>query len=102
MTLDEATTEAEDGKREVHELKCWPDYFRAIVRGDKTFEVRRDDRGFQKGDILHLVEYDPKKVEPFRLTGNVEQLLISYVLTGGQFGIESGYVVLGLQKFDHE
>lgn len=103
MTLDEATSEAEDGKRCTHDLKCWPAYFDATVRGDKPFEIRRDDRGFQKGDILNLIEYDPAKLtEGSRRTGNVEQRLISYVLTGGQFGIEPGYVVLGLQRFDDE
>jgi hypothetical protein len=103
MTLEEAEAEAEDGKRTVHTLKCWPAYFEAIERGDKTFEVRRDDRGFQKGDILNLVEYDPKKpTEGQRFTGNATQVLVSYVLTGGQFGIEPGHVVMGLQRFDEE
>lgn len=37
-----------------HVLKTLPDYFDAVARGEKTFEVRRDDRGFQKGDILVL------------------------------------------------
>ena len=34
-----------------HELKTLPKYFDAIVVGEKTFEVRRDDRGFQKGPL---------------------------------------------------
>lgn len=37
-----------------HILKCWPEYFDAIKAGIKPFEVRRDDRGFQRGDILIL------------------------------------------------
>lgn len=51
-----------------HKLKTWPVYFDAIERGEKPFDVRRDDRGFQKGDVLilqrtcednvHRVEYD--------------------------------------------
>lgn len=85
----------------VHELKTWPVYFDAVERGEKTFEVRRDDRGFQKGDTvrllrtsersLHQVEYDYHG----RPCGVIERE-ISWVLTGGQFGIEAGYVVLGL------
>ena len=38
-----------------HELKCLPVYFDAVKRGDKNFEVRRDDRGFQKGDTIKLM-----------------------------------------------
>jgi|CXWL01.1.fsa_nt_gi hypothetical protein len=41
-----------------HELKTLPQYWDAVQRGEKTFEVRRDDRGFQKGDVLELVRHD--------------------------------------------
>ncbi|EJL36575.1 hypothetical protein PMI01_00950 [Caulobacter sp. AP07] len=81
---------------QTHRLKPSPTYFRAIQSGEKTFEVRRDDRGFQKGDLLHLVEYDPAIIAALALTGRSITKRISYVLTGGQLGIESGYVVLGL------
>ena len=40
-----------------HKLKCWPQYFDAIERGDKPFDVRRDDRGFQKGDVIVLQRF---------------------------------------------
>jgi hypothetical protein len=102
VTLGEATSEAEDGKRTVHELKCWPAYFEAVARGDKNFEVRRDDRGFQKGDILALREWDPDQPCEGLQSCNFEHRLITYVLTGGQLGIEPGHVVLGLQKLDDE
>jgi hypothetical protein len=42
-----------------HELKCWPRYFERILDGTKTFEVRRDDRGFKSGDVLWLREWEP-------------------------------------------
>lgn len=42
-----------------HELKCWPDYFDAVALGRKTFEFRKDDRGFYVGDELLLREFDP-------------------------------------------
>ena len=40
----------------VHQLKTLPVYFDAVERGEKTFEVRRDDRGFQKGDVVRLLK----------------------------------------------
>lgn len=80
----------------VHWLKTLPTYFAAVERGDKTFEVRRDDRGFQRGDVLVLWRYDPMHPVPQDQAPRVIRH-ISYVLTGGQFGIEPGYVVLGLQ-----
>ena len=42
-----------------HELKCWPEFFSAIVSGVKTFEIRKNDRGFTAGDELLLKEYVP-------------------------------------------
>ena len=44
----------------VHALKTIQPYYNDVWRGDKTFEVRYDDRGFQVGDLLKLEEYDPK------------------------------------------
>lgn len=43
-----------------HELKTWPVYFQRVWKGEKTFEVRLDDRGYQKGDTVVLREWDPK------------------------------------------
>lgn len=82
-----------------HELKCWPEYFDAISRGEKKFDVRRDDRGFQKGDSVKMTKWDPKTQRALRdVWGNSPLTLtkrIRYILTGGHFGIEAGFVVLG-------
>lgn len=42
-----------------HDLKAWPEFFDAVDRGDKPFEVRRNDRGFQRGGVLVLRKYSP-------------------------------------------
>jgi hypothetical protein len=42
-----------------HELKIWPVYYEAVRSGAKTFELRQNDRGFQKGDKVILREFDP-------------------------------------------
>lgn len=39
-----------------HELKKGPEVFDAVVRLDKTYEIRKDDRGFEVGDRVHLRE----------------------------------------------
>ena len=43
--------------RQHHELKIKPEYYRAVEKGDKTFEVRFNDRNYHKYDILHLREW---------------------------------------------
>jgi hypothetical protein len=42
-----------------HELKTWPDSYAAVLTGEKTFEFRKDDRGFAVEDLLVLREYVP-------------------------------------------
>lgn len=81
----------------VHNLKTWPEYFDAIYSGEKTFEVRKNDRNFQKGDVLILEEWDNKRK---LYTGEQIQANVTYILQGGQFGIEEGFCVMGLETFD--
>lgn len=33
-----------------------PEYFEPVIKGEKTFEIRVNDRGFKKGDYLALNE----------------------------------------------
>jgi hypothetical protein len=77
-----------------HVLKTWPQYFSRILSHEKTFEVRQNDRDFQAGDFLDLREWCPETKE---FTGHTALVTVSYVLHGGQFGIEAGYCVLGLK-----
>lgn len=84
-------------ERVEHEVKCWPPYFEAVASGSKPFEVRKNDRGFQKGDALVLKEWNPNyNYGSGAYTGRAHRCIITYVLAGGVFGIEPGYVVLGL------
>lgn len=77
-----------------HELKTWPAYFGDVLRGVKPFEVRRDDRDFQVGDILRLSEFNMHTGH----TGRVLERRVTYLLPGGSFGIEEGYCVMGLSE----
>lgn len=85
----------------IHKLKVWPEYWDVLASGEKKFEVRRDDRGFQRGDVLllqrtheisHNVELDYRGQPMYEIRKRV-----GWILTGGQFGIEPGYVVMSLE-----
>jgi hypothetical protein len=82
-----------------HKLKTWPQYFRAVEREEKPFEVRKADRDFQVGDYLCLVEFDPQHD---MLTGKYVYRRITYMLssTDAPRGLVDGFVVLGLDTVD--
>ena len=82
-----------ENKTVIHQLKTWPQYFQAILRGDKDFEVRKNDRNYQCGDELLLREYDPQNGTT---TGRILHRKVKYILHGDQFGIEAGFCIMGL------
>lgn len=78
-----------------HHLKTWPEYFQAVRSGVKTFEARRDDRGFEVGDILVLAEWDPRTGF---FSGEKEVRTITYILRGTEH-VAPGYCILGLSTW---
>ena len=77
-----------------HHIKSWPEYFQALLDGEKTFEARKNDRDYQAGDFLTIKEYDPAKNA---YTGRALHARVHYVLYGGHFGLAPGYCILSLK-----
>lgn len=76
-----------------HLLKTIDPYFYMVETGIKKFEIRNDDRVFKLGDVLVLARWHEG-----RFTGERLYRRVSYIFTGGQFGLEAGYVVMGIEK----
>ena len=93
-------------KQRRHELKCWPQFFRVLLDGTKTFDVRKDDRDFRVGDLITFKEYDPLDddfVEGGQVagySGRSVDLKIVYIFRGedcpGMWLLQQNVVVLGL------
>lgn len=77
----------------VHYLKTWPEFFEAVLGGQKNFEIRRNDRGFKTGDGVVLQEYEPVAKQ---FTGRSITFEIGFVLDDKRFGLCSGYCVFTL------
>lgn len=43
-----------------HDLKLSVEFCDAVLSGEKTFEVRKNDRGFQTGDLIRFIPTDGK------------------------------------------
>lgn len=75
----------------MHELKIYPKYFEAIIDGKKTFEIRKNDRGFQVGDRVVLKEWDN-----IVYSGREIHAEIKYILDDKFIGLADGYVAFSL------
>lgn len=77
----------------IHELKTLQKYFDAVANGDKTFEVRKNDRDYHVGDFLALNEIT--EIEK-KYTGRCCLLRITYILTAEEY-VKPGYAILSVE-----
>lgn len=88
-TLNQRETEMK-----IHDLKIWPEHFEALMTGEKTCEVRLNDRGYLPGDMLHLREFKP---EESRYTQREMTRMVTHITDGEDSGVMHGYVVLSVR-----
>ena len=77
-----------------HKLRIKEEFANAIITGEKNFEIRKNDRGFQRGDLIEFVVVDDKGVAHHH---EIDEYLykINYVMNG--YGLKNGYVVFGIE-----
>lgn len=74
--------------QKVHQIRLAKPYFDDVANGIKTFELRKNDRGYKKGDILEMMEFTDGKN-----TGRMVKVLVTYILED-YTGIEDGYCIM--------
>ncbi|WP_100488582.1 DUF3850 domain-containing protein [Sporolactobacillus pectinivorans] len=74
----------------IHEIKILPEYFAAVVSGDKTFEIRKNDHDYKLGDTVTLNEWTKEK----GYTGYRTSKTIGYIT---DFEQKPGFVVFSLK-----
>lgn len=77
-----------------HELKIHPQYFKDVLLNLKKFEIRKNDRNYQEGDVLILNEFNP---ETQKYTGNQVKRKVFYILKDAP-GLLPDYVILQITK----
>ena len=82
-------------KQTTHHIKIRESFANAVHMGIKTFEIRKNDRGYQKGDhVKFTVLYDSDGLEMISHPLHDMTFEITYVLAG--WGLQDGYVVFGI------
>lgn len=77
--------------RQHHYIKILPEYYRAVERGEKTFEVRFNDRNYQNRDVLHLQEWANGLY-----TGRSIDAEVTYLLDSPDY-CKEGYVIMAIK-----
>ena len=83
----------------LHKIKIREEFADAILNGDKTFEVRFNDRVYQKGDTVKFSVVTETGIV-FNHPINEMEFDITYVLSG--WGLKKGYVAFGIRRINND
>lgn len=87
-TMNNLPSDTQENGQKVHHIKLGATFFDEVAAGEKTFELRKNDRDYKKGDILEMMEFKDGKN-----TGRTVRVLVTYILT--EFtGLEDGYCIM--------
>jgi len=77
-----------------HVLKTDPMIWDAIASGEKRFELRRDDRNYQTGDLVVLYRGTHSTIPQLHFR-------VGYILRDAvEWGLRAGFVTFQLEKVD--
>ena len=89
---------AEGEKMKIHQLKILDCFADEIIAGNKMFELRKNDRGYRKGDYICFTVISDESGKEIKHTINTRLYEITCVLSG--WGLMDGYVALGIREAD--
>ena len=82
----------------IHQLKILDRFADEIIAGNKMFELRKNDRGYQKGDYICFTVISDESGKEVKHAINTRLYKITCVLGG--WGLKDGYVALGIREAD--
>ena len=85
-----------------HKIKLLEYFADDVLYGDKCFEIRENDRGYQKGDIIKFIVIDKRGIEMMHPLSDwfKHSYQITYVING--WGLKDNYVVFGIKPYKEE
>lgn len=75
----------------IHQIKLEAEFFDDALSGRKSFELRKNDRNYEEGDVLEMEE-----VKDGAKTGRKCSKRIVYMMENFE-GLENGYCILGCE-----
>lgn len=89
----------------LHELKILHEYLVDVDLGNKTFELRKNDRDYQVGDLIRFIDVrEDDSTYKNQIEPNIDEntlYRITYVLKDvEQYGLDKEYCILAIKKLD--
>ena len=78
-----------------HELKIVASDYKDVISGKKSFELRKNDRGYKQGDSLKMLEFKDGKHTGRTIDADIIYMLEDYT------GLTEGYCILGIRVTDY-
>ena len=88
--MEHLPSEGEDLNK-IHQIRLAAMYYDDVASGKKSFELRKNDRGYKVGDTLEMQEF-----KDGRFMGRIIRAKIVYMLED-YTGLEDGYCILGTE-----
>ena len=84
----------------LHELKIKNEYLVEVVMGRKTFELRKNDRDYQVGDLIRFIDIKQDSKGGLDIYIDEDTLYkITYILKDvPEYGLDKDYCILGIKK----
>lgn len=90
----------------LHELKILHKYLVDVDLGRKTFELRKNDRDYQVGDLIRFIDIreDDSTANKNQIEPNIDEntlYRITYVLKDVEkYGLDKDYCILAIKKLN--
>ena len=80
-----------------HEIKLLEEFCKPVDNGDKTFEVRLNDRNYSVGDYVKFIPWDGKANKESKKFQTLKKTIyeITYILSG--WGLQDEYVAFSIE-----
>ena len=86
----------------LHELKIKHEYLVEVTMGRKMFELRKNDRDYQVGDLIRFIDIKKDNTGGCDIYIDEDDLYkITYVLKDvPQYGLDKDYCILAIKKLE--
>lgn len=76
--------------RKHHKIKISPEFFWQVFKGEKTFQIRKNDRDYRTGDKISFYEFDGHAYTGYALSADIGFMT--------DFKQQQGYIVFSIHN----